>query len=75
MSNSDAREALTDMVLSLRSIFKKYDRGARKKAWKSLQIGQGKHEINQLLDSPSKPLVGIQKWLTFREWIETQDEI
>jgi hypothetical protein len=70
---SDARKALEDMVFALRNIFKKYDRTARKHAWKSLNVGQGKKQIEQLLDSPSKPLVGVQKWLTFKEWKEQKD--
>ena len=72
---SDARKALVDMVMALRAVFKEYDRTARKHAWKSLQIGEGKRQIEELLNSPSRPLVGVQKWLTFKEWKEQKDLI
>ena len=74
MATSDARDALVDMVNSLKAIFKKYDRAARKHAWHSLQVGQGKRHIEQLLDSPGMPVVGIQKWLTFKEWREQRED-
>lgn len=72
MSTSDARDALVDIVNSLKGIFKKYDKAARKQAWHSLQVGQGKRHIEQLLNSPSMPLAGVQGWLTFREWKESK---
>lgn len=70
---SDPRQAISDMVFGLRDVFKKYDRSARKKAWDSLQHGEGKKHMAGLIDNPSKPIVGVYKWLSFKEWIEHQD--
>jgi len=67
MSSSDARDALVDIVNSIRTIFKKYDRPSRKRAWHSLQVGQGKSHIEKIINSPSMPVVGIRTWLTYKE--------
>jgi hypothetical protein len=69
MSKSSPRDALTDMVSSLKGVFNKYDRSSRKKAWKAIGSPQGKKEMNQLLDSPTRPVTGVSKWLSFKEWI------
>lgn len=71
---SDPRQAISDMVFSLRDVFKKYDRHSRKKAWNSLQNGDGKRHMGELIDNPGKPIVGVYKWLSFKEWIE-EDQI
>jgi hypothetical protein len=67
---SDPRQALSDIVYSTRDVFKKYSRGARKKAWDSLQHGEGKKHMASLVNNPDKPIVGVYKWLSFKEWLE-----
>lgn len=69
----DARDALSDMVYSLRNVFKQYDKGARTKAWKGLQSGQGKNLVDAMLVNPTKPIVGLPRLLHFKEWL-TQNE-
>lgn len=66
MSSNDSRDALSNMISCLRSTFKKYDRSTRKKAWKALQNHK---EIDELLDSPSRPITGTARWLNFKEWL------
>lgn len=72
MSSSDPRDALHDIVHCLKGVFKQYDRAARKKAWKSLQTSKGSQEINQLLDSPNRPVTGLPRLLSFKEWLLRQ---
>jgi hypothetical protein len=68
MSSSDPRDALKDMVHSLASTFKRYDRRARTKAWNSLSSSGGKQYVSKLLNSPSRPIVGVERLLKFKEW-------
>lgn len=68
MSGTDPRKALTAMIYALRDIFEKNSIAARKKAWKALEEPKGKAEIHRLLNSPSRPIVGIYKLLDFKEW-------
>jgi|688.fasta_scaffold56382_2 hypothetical protein len=71
---SDPRQAISDIVHSVRDVFKKYDRTARKRAWDSLQRGEGKKNLAGLIDNPTKPIVGVYKWLSFKEWIAEKNE-
>jgi hypothetical protein len=70
---SDARDAVSDIVHSLRSIFKKYTRTSRKKAWKAIQSTQGKKNISDFLHNPDKPIVSVKKWISFKEWSEIKE--
>ena len=74
MSKSDPRDALKDMVNSLASTFKRYDRTARTKAWKSLSSSGGKQYVDKLLNSPTRPIVGVERLLRFKEWFEENSD-
>ena len=75
MSKNDARDTLSDIVHSLKSIFGRYNRTARRKAWKAIENPSGKKLINNLLLNPNRPTVGLPRLLRFKEWMDTQDEI
>jgi len=70
MSKSDPRDALHDITFGLKSVFGRYDRTARRKAWEALQKPKGKKLIQGLLLNPSKPVVGLPRLMSFKEWIE-----
>jgi hypothetical protein len=70
MSNSDPRKALTAIVGGLQSAFKRFDRSARKTAWKAIQSGAGKKEIDSLLNNPSQQVTGLPRLLSFKEWMQ-----
>ncbi len=70
MSSSDSRDALSNIFSSLKGVFQRYDRSTRKKAWNATQTAKGKQEINQLLDSPNRPVTGLPKLLKFKEWMK-----
>ncbi len=72
MSSSDSRDALKDMVRGLASTFKQYDRRARHKAWDSLTSSGGKQFVGKLLNSPNRPIVGVERLLRFKEWYYEQ---
>jgi hypothetical protein len=69
MSSNDARDALADIFAALRVVFKKYDRSTRHKAVRAMYASAGRHKIEQLMDSPTRPINGIPKLLNFKEWL------
>lgn len=70
MSKTDPRDALSDIVHSLKPIFGRYNRTARRKAWTALEKPKGQKLIRDLLLNPNRPVVGLPKLLSFREWLE-----
>jgi hypothetical protein len=72
-TSGDPRKALEAIVGSLQNTFKKFERTARKKAWKSLQSGKGKTEIDGLLNNPSQQVTGLARLLSFKEWLSQTD--
>lgn len=71
MSKNDPRDALQDIVQSLKTIFGRYDRTARRTAWKALEKPEGKKLVDDLILNPSRPVRGIPKLLGFKEWLES----
>ena len=70
MAGTDPRKTLTAMVYSLKDIFVKKSIAAWKKDWKDLEETKRKRQIHRLLNSPSRPIVGIYKLLDFKEWFD-----
>lgn len=72
MSKSDPRDILKDIVNGLKNTFSKYDRTARRKAWKAIEKPAGKKLINNLLLNPNRPIVGLPRLLRFKEWLKLE---
>ena len=70
MSKSDPRDALEDMVKGLKSTFGQYNRTARRKAWHAIERPAGKRLIDSLILNPKRPVVGLPRLLSFKEWLE-----
>lgn len=70
MSKSDARDALSDIMHSLKSVFGRYDRAARRKAWKAIEKPAGERLVKSLLLNPKRPVIGLPRLLSFKEWLE-----
>ena len=68
MSRTDARDAVSDLVSSIKTIFRHYTRGTRKNAWEALKSREGNKVIEKIIDNPSVPTPGLPK-LTFKEWL------
>lgn len=75
MSKSDPRDALEDIVSDLKKTFKRYDRTARRKAWDSLSKPRGKELVRGLLLNPERPVVGLPRLLSFKEWLATSVQV
>ena len=73
MSRNDPRDALHDIVHNLKSIFGRYDRTARRKAWKAIEKPAGERLLKNLIMNPKRPVVGIPRLLSFKEWLESED--
>lgn len=69
--SNDSRDALKDMLYSLKGIFKQYTRPTRRSAWHDLtDTKSGKQQVEKLLTNPDQPIVGIPR-LRFKEWLNT----
>lgn len=68
MASGDKRNARMEMIASLRDIFKKYTRGARAAAWRSLSSFTGRQEVEKILNNTGRPLSRFRN-LSFREWL------
>lgn len=72
MSASDSRDAVKEILGSLKGIFGRYNRSARNQAWDGIQSAKGKAQVQKLLNSPTSPLVGTDRLVKFKEWMATQ---
>ena len=72
-SRSNERQAIVDMAAALRSVFKDYIRDTRRRAWRKLTTGQGKKDVEKLLNQPSIPLSRFRK-LVFADWLTLQEK-
>lgn len=68
---SDARDATQDLISGIRSVFKQYPKGTRRKAWDTVSSSGGKQVINKLITDPRAPIYGIPRLLGFKEWLES----
>jgi hypothetical protein len=70
-SKSDARPATQDLIDSIRGAFQRYTRETRHKAWyDGVNSAQGKNAIEKLIKNPKVPIIGVYKFLKFKEWLE-----
>ena len=67
---SDARPAVNDLLNAIRGVFKNYTRAAREKSWKQgIETAEGRNAINKMIKNPEVPVVGVYRFLKFKEWI------
>ena len=68
--NSDARKTLKELVDEIKKVFKKHSRSARDRAWDALITKRAQREIQSLIINPSKPVTGVSRWLSYKEWVD-----
>jgi len=71
MASGDKRNARMEMITALRDVFKRYTRGSRAAAWKSLSSSSGKQEVAKVLNNTNRPLSRFRN-LSFREWLSNE---
>ena len=68
-TSTDARDAVNDLLYSIKGIFGRYSRSARKEGWAGVQSPKGRTIINKLLNNPDAPLIGLSRLVDFKKWI------
>lgn len=73
MSNkkTNIKDAIVDIAKSLESVFKKYSKSTREKAWDKITSKDGEKEIKKILINPSSPINTFQKLATQKEYFNT----
>lgn len=76
-NDTNLRKAIVDIAKELESVFKKYSRQTRTKAWERLTGKEGEKEVRKILNDPTRPINTFQKLATknetvtkFGEWIK-----
>lgn len=70
MASNDARDAVEAIFGGLQSAFKKYNRPTRTRAWNAVVSAQGRAQVDKILNSPDRKLVGLSRLVSFKEWLE-----
>jgi hypothetical protein len=74
-NDTNLRKAIVDIARELESVFKKYSRQTRTKAWERLTSKDGEKEVRKILNDPSRPINTFQKLATqneefgFKSWL------
>lgn len=63
-NKTNLRNAIVDLAKSLESVFKKYSRQTRIKAWSRMTSKAGEKEIKKILNDPDRPINTFQKLAT-----------
>lgn len=76
-NKTNLKNAIVDIVKNLESVFRKYSRQTREKAWERLTSKQGEKEMVKILNDPSRPVNTFQKLATdsFKEWLIMEEKI
>lgn len=80
-NDTNLRKAIVDIAKELESVFKKYSRQTRTKAWEKITSKDGEKEIRKILNDPARPINTFQKLATkneailgFKEWIDRKSK-
>jgi len=76
-NDTNLRKAIVDIAKELETVFKKYSRQTRIKAWERLTSKEGEKELRKILNDPARPINTFQKLATkneavfgFRDWLD-----
>lgn len=75
-NQTNLKDAIVDIAKGLESVFRKYSRITRKKAWEKITSKKGEKEIEKILVNPQRQINTFQKLATesFSEWLERRKE-
>lgn len=68
-NQTNLKNAIVDLAKALESVFKKYSRSTRDKAWERLTSKKGEAEVKKILVDPKRQINTFQK-LAFSEWVD-----
>lgn len=71
-NQTNLKNAIVDMAKSLESVFRKYSRSTRKKAWGRITSKMGEKEVDKILIDPHRQVNTFQKLAneSFSSWLE-----
>lgn len=75
--DTNTRDAIVAMAKALTTVFKKFSRQTRTKAWHKLTGETGLKEMEKLLQDPNRPVNNLQKIPlreNFKEWLEEDNQ-
>jgi hypothetical protein len=80
-NDTNVKDAIVDIAKSLETVFKKYSKNTREKAWDKLTSKDGEKEIKKILVDPSRPINTFQKLATqkdesinFKDWLVNEEK-
>jgi len=77
-NKTNLRGAVVDIAKSLESVFKKYSRQTRAKAWDKITSKEGEKEVKKILNDPTRQINTFQKLATknesFKEWLRFDEK-
>ena len=82
-NDTNVKDAIVDIAKSLETVFKKYSKNTREKAWKKITSKDGEKEVKKIIVDPSRPINTFQKLATqkecvghkkFSDWLELREE-
>lgn len=76
-NDTNVKDAIVDIAKSLESVFKKYSKNTRTKAWEKLTSKDGEKQMKKILVDPNIPINTFQKLAnqkneSFKNWLESK---
>lgn len=77
-NQTNLKNAVVDLAKSLETVFKKYSRSTREKAWDKLTSAEGEKEVKKILLDPHRQVNTFQKLAnkneSFSVWLERREK-
>lgn len=78
-NQTNLKDAVVDIAKALESVFKKYSRSTREKAWERVTGREGEKEIKKILVDPHRQVNTFQKLAnkneSFSVWLEKRNQL
>lgn len=72
-NDTNVKDAIVDIAKNLETVFRKYTKNTREKAWKKITSKDGEKEIKKIIVDPRRPINTFQKLATQKENINFKD--
>lgn len=74
-NQTNLKDAIVDLAKGLETVFRKYSRGTREKAWEKITSKRGEAEVKKILLDPKRQINTFQKLATesFSEWVKRRE--
>jgi len=74
-NQTNLKDAIVDLAKGLETVFKKYSKSTRNKAWERITSKKGEAEVKKILLDPTRQVNTFQKLATesFTEWMKRRE--